>query len=124
MPDKKILIIDDDEVLCQGIAYILQYEGYSVKNTSRPDEAEDLINGQIFDIAIFDYKMPGITGIELLKRIKNKNSDTSIFIMSGRPFIEKLLEQEEVSHMVTGVLIKPFNDKVLLEKINPEGNKK
>ncbi|MBN1113991.1 MAG: response regulator [Oligoflexia bacterium] len=115
--NQKILIADDDEILCQEISEILSYEGYSVTSTSTTEDAKKIIDEFVFDIAVFDYKMQSLTGIDLLKKVKMKNSETRIIIMSGRPFMVKILEQENVLHLVSGILIKPFNDVLLLETL-------
>lgn len=117
MANKSILIIDDDVELCEEIAETLQDEGYPVEYISDPDQGQNLINRKAFDIVIIDYKMPGLNGIELLKKIKEKNPQTKVFIATGRPFIDKLLEEQKASHLVSGVVNKPFNTDTLLEKI-------
>jgi len=113
----RIILIDDDETLCEGIAFILKDEGYSVMNTSDPAKGMELIDRNIFDIALLDYKMPRMTGVDFLRKIKEKNPATKVFIVSGRPFIEKVLSEENVSHLVEGVIKKPFREETLLEAV-------
>jgi DNA-binding response OmpR family regulator len=67
---RKILIVDDDEILCQGIAALLLEEGYAVENRFCGEDAEALLKEQSFDVAILDYKMPGMTGADLLRIVK------------------------------------------------------
>jgi len=67
---------------------------------------------------LLDYRMPGLNGIELLEFIKNKNLRTKVFLVSGKPFVEKLLSDEDLSSVVTCFMKKPFDPKVLLENIN------
>ena len=117
MPNKKILVVDDDDNLCEVTAEILKDEGYLVEYTSDTTKAEELIDKDVFDLALFDYKMPHFTGADLLRKIKVKNPKTKVFIMSGRPFIERVLKEENVFDMVSGVITKPFSDTALLEKI-------
>ena len=115
---KKILVVDDDDNLCEVTAEILKDEGYLVEYTSDTTKAEELIDKGVFDIALFDYKMPRLTGADLLRKIKAKNPKTNVFIMSGRPFIETVLKEENVYDMVSGVITKPFSEMMLLEKIS------
>jgi DNA-binding response OmpR family regulator len=117
MGNKSILVIDDDAELCEEIAEILQGEGYSVENTSDTAEGENLLKEHSYDIVILDFKMQDLNGIDILKKIKAKDPTTKVCMISGRPFIEKLLEEEKVSHMVDGVINKPFDGKALIEKI-------
>ncbi|MDD5585279.1 MAG: response regulator [Candidatus Omnitrophica bacterium] len=114
---KKILIIDDDIELGEEVAETLRDEGYSATNVSEPDKGEKLIDKDAFDIIIVDYKLPGSNGIDFLRKIKQKNPKVNVFIASGRPFIEEIIEKEKVSHLLAGIIHKPFNSEVLLEKI-------
>ena len=109
--------MDDDEELCAEMAEVLAGEGYAVKSTSDPEKGRGLIAAHAFDIALFDYKLPGTTGVELMKEVKKKDPETRVFIISGRPFIEQALEEEKVSGLVSGVIPKPFDCEVLLKKI-------
>jgi DNA-binding NtrC family response regulator len=112
-----ILIVDDDRELCESMADILQDEGYSVKNTSDSREGEQFINDYVFDAAFLDYKMVRVTGVYLLKLIKKKRPRTKVFIMTGKPFIEQVLEEEKVSHLVEHILKKPFTLNELLRQL-------
>ena len=117
MKKTRIILIDDDETLCEGVAFILRDEGYSVMNTSNPAEGMKLIDNYVFDIALIDYKMPRLTGIEFLKKIKEKTPATKVFIVTGRPFIENVLSEENLSHLVEGIIKKPFKEETLLNAL-------
>lgn len=114
---KQILIIDDDEDLCQEIAEALRGNDYSVKSTSDPHEGKVFIDKYPFDVAFVDYKMQDLNGIDMLRIIKRKNHNTKVFIMSGRPFIKDLIEEENVANLVDGIIKKPFQEQDLLNKI-------
>jgi two-component system OmpR family response regulator len=114
---KKILIVDDDDVLVEELVEFLKDNGFWVENTSDSSQGEKLINEREYDIYLFDYKMPGLHGIDLFKRVKTKNPKAVVFIVSGRPNIEKLLKEENVNNLVAGVIKKPFDEEVLLQKI-------
>ncbi len=117
MNGKRVLVIDDDQELCDGMAFILTDEGYQVKNTSSPVNGKELIDKYTFDIAIIDYKMPNISGAELTKRIKGKNPETAVFIVSGWPSVERFLEEDNVTNLIAGILGKPFAEKDLLDML-------
>jgi DNA-binding response OmpR family regulator len=118
MDTKRILVIDDDVELCEELTEALRAQGHCVENTSDSSNGVELIKKNTFDIVILDFKMPGLNGIDLLRKVKTSSSQTSVFLITGRPFIEKLLEKEKVADLVAGFIKKPFNDKVLFEKIN------
>lgn len=115
---KKILIIDDDTELCEELAEMLRYEGHIVEAVSDGKIGESCIRKNIYDIVILDYRMPGLNGIEVLRAIKNEGIRAKVYIATGRPFMDKLLENENLTDLVAGVLNKPFDAKALLEKIN------
>ena len=114
---KRILIVDDDVELCQEVAEVLSDESFYVKTCHSPEECAELINSESFDIALVDFKMPGLSGIELVKKIKQKSPATKTLIISGKPFIEKLKEDESVSHLIDGVMNKPFDIAKLIQTL-------
>lgn len=114
---KRILIIDDDVELCDEMAELLRCEGYAVDNTSNSGRGLALINTTIYDSIIIDFKMPGLNGFELLKRIKKNRHGTPVLLVSGRPFIEKLLKEEKLSRLVDEIITKPFDARTILKKV-------
>ncbi|NTV29990.1 MAG: response regulator, partial [Candidatus Omnitrophica bacterium] len=85
MACKKILIIDDDKELCEELVEFLQAEGYAAECASDSIDGEKLVRSKKYDMVLLDYKMPVLTGVDLLKRLKADNIRERIFIISGRP---------------------------------------
>lgn len=117
MVKKHILVIDDDAELCEQIAEILADEGYLVKSASDPAVGLSLIDAYKFDIAILDYKLPGMTGLDLLNYIKKDNPGTRVFIVSGMLHLSKLIKEKNASRLVSGIISKPFDCEELLKRI-------
>lgn len=115
--EKRILIVDDDPEYCEGIAEILTQEGYTVRIAFDGSRAEKLIKEDRYDIILLDFKMPGPSGTDILKDIRQKSAESKIFVITGRPFIEELLKEENLSNLITAVISKPYNVSTLLEKI-------
>jgi DNA-binding response OmpR family regulator len=113
----KILLIDDDAELCDELSEIFREEGYLVDNAFDSGEGAGLIKSNRYDVGIFDYKMSGLNGIDLLKMIKGVSRQCAVFIVSGRPGIEKLIKEEHVSDLVAGVINKPFDIDDILQKV-------
>lgn len=120
---KKLLIIDDDEELCRELSEIFQSEGYGIRCVFNGDRIEETLEGQEFDIIIVDFKMPGISGIEALKMVLEKSGQSSIFLATGRPYIEDLLKKEGLGESLGGIFVKPFDPGSLLERIKFIGEK-
>jgi DNA-binding NtrC family response regulator len=113
----KILLVDDDLALCNSIAMLLREEGYCVEAATDSREGTVLINKNRYDVAIFDYKMEGLNGIDLLMMTKKINPRCAVFILSGMLNIEKLCEKAKKAGLLAGVIGKPFDVVALLQKI-------
>ncbi len=81
--DVNILIVDDDEDLREIIAINLQRRGYNVVTAGRGTEAIEIMKEKRFSIAFVDLKMPGINGVETIKRMRNIDSVVSIVVITG-----------------------------------------
>jgi two-component system, OmpR family, response regulator len=117
MAFKKILLIDDDLELCEELVDTLKSEGHQVECIHEAETAEGLIKNRDFDTILLDYKMPGMTGIDLLKKLKAAGIKSEIIVVSGKPFIEKDIMNEGLTSMVKGVIPKPINPDILLKMI-------
>ena len=95
----------------------LNGEGYSAECVYDAIQGEELIRKGSHDIVLLDYKMPALSGVDILKKLKSDNIQKRIFIFSGRPSTEQALKEEDLSDMVSGVIPKPVDFKTLLEKI-------
>ena len=114
---KKILLVDDDISLCHELAEILTGEGYYVDTITDSKKAALSVRQKAYDLYILDYKMEGLTGIGLLKIIKEKDSRRPVILITGRPFIDKLLQEEALAQQISLVISKPFDIEDLLQKI-------
>jgi len=115
---KRILIVDDDVELCRELAEILVHEGHSVDTVSDGKAGEVSIRNNAYDVIILDYRMPGLDGIQMLKANRDVCLKSKVYIATGRPFMDRLLENERLSGLIAGVLSKPYDVETLLSKIN------
>jgi len=113
----RILIIDDDDELRQELEEILDAEGFCAETTSNGDSGMAMLKENTYYALILDYRLPNSSGIDVLKFIKDKNIKSKIFVVSGKPFIEKLLKEEGLADIVTCVLSKPFPINTLLKQL-------
>ena len=117
---KKILIVDDDKNVGHSLAILLREEGYLVDNTTDTREGALLIEKDGYDVCLFDYKMKGLTGIDLLKMIKNKNPRCTVFIISGTLDIDTLRADKNIGSLAAGIISKPFDIEALFQKIRSQ----
>ncbi|MCD4655051.1 sigma-54 dependent transcriptional regulator [bacterium] len=81
---RKILIVDDEQSMCDFLSILLEGEGYSVQSTCNPKSAVSLIEqGCEIDMVITDLKMPEMDGIELLEAVKNIDNDILIIMITA-----------------------------------------
>jgi CheY-like chemotaxis protein len=80
---EKILVVDDEETLRNLAKEVLSEEGYQVTLASSSEEALEKFKQDSFDLVIADLRMPGMDGIELLKRIKESNKDVQVILLTS-----------------------------------------
>ncbi|MBF0484081.1 MAG: response regulator [Candidatus Omnitrophica bacterium] len=114
---KKILIIDDDDDLSREMADILRDEGHTVDTRLYKPEELPEFKPHKYEIIILDFKMPGITGADILRTIPENHAGTKILLISGRPFVEKILKETGQFGKVVEIISKPFSIQNLLKKI-------
>lgn len=83
-----ILIVDDEESICQSLKAILSDEGYQVLVAGSGEEAVKIVEDEMPQLVLLDIWLPGIDGLETLKAIKKINPQLMVVIMSGHGTIE------------------------------------
>lgn len=123
--DKKVLIIDDDEELCMELKEILNDEGFRVRVAFNGTMGRGLIEEDRYEVIILDLKLPGMSGIDILKMVRKKDVHQKILVFSGKPLGEELSSLPNAEHestkiimkMADAVLNKPVAVEVLLSKV-------
>jgi DNA-binding NtrC family response regulator len=88
----KILVADDEQGLCAGIAEALRREGYVVDATTDAQEALRLAEARLYNLVISDIKMPGLSGLDLLGRVRARTRDTLFILMTAYGTVENAVE--------------------------------
>jgi two-component system response regulator AtoC len=95
MEKRNILVVDDKDFMRESISEVLRRKGYDVKTVSGGAEAMEAFMRELFDLVISDYKMPQMTGVELLQNIKAVNPDVPFLIFTGFGDIKTAVEAME-----------------------------
>ena len=117
----KVVIADDEERICQLIRALIDWEAMGLELAGFAHnglEAAELAEKLRPDILITDIRMPGISGVELIQRLKEKNSDLEIIVISGYAHFE--YAQQAIKYGVGDYLLKPVSKAELtatLEKL-------
>jgi len=90
--DINVLIIDDDKDICNSLKKLFVIDGYKVKAITNPMHALRELNKQLYHLIILDLKMPKINGEDLLREIRNVNSDVSVIILTAYPSVDSAVQ--------------------------------
>ena len=107
----KLLLIDDEPDILRVLTVSLKADGYDVVSAQNGPEGIAAFEKEKPDIVITDVKMPGMDGIEVLKKVKNLNADTEVIIITGHGDIENAIEA--LKHGASDFINKPVRDEAL-----------
>lgn len=111
---RSILVVDDESGIRDSIRLILK-PNYDVYTAANGSEALQCIQKDRIDIVTLDLKMPGLSGIEVLKQIKKSNADIEVIVVSAYGTPQD--HQEAVRHGAGDFISKPFNAPDLINSI-------
>ena len=101
----KILLIDDEKRMCDSLTTLLEIEGYEVASFTDARAGAKMLEDAHFDLVITDIKMPGISGIEILKKAHEKDAHLEVILMTGYASLESA--KEAVDQGAFSYLTKP-----------------
>ncbi|MCF2875675.1 MULTISPECIES: bifunctional response regulator/alkaline phosphatase family protein [unclassified Tenacibaculum] len=107
-----ILWVDDEIDLLKPHILFLEKKNYSVTTSTNGADAIDLVDEQNFDIVFLDENMPGITGLETLSAIKQKNANLPVVMITKSE--EEYIMEEAIGSKIADYLIKPVNPNQIL----------
>jgi two-component system phosphate regulon response regulator PhoB len=113
----RILIVEDEEALTLLLRYNLEAAGYDVESVARGDEADLRLREAIPDVVILDWMLPGVSGIELCRRLRSRPETRQLPIVMLTARGE---ESERVRGLSTGAddyVVKPFSVPELLARV-------
>ena len=87
----KILVVDDELPVRDMINDLLKKEGFQVHSVATGEEALEAINKEDFEAVLLDVKLTGISGLETLKKIKDKKPDTIVIMITGFGYDDELV---------------------------------
>jgi len=109
MPESRpidLLIVEDDDGFREMAVEWMRRKGHQVEEAANGQEALRHWDRKHFQVAIFDMNMPGISGLELLQRVKSDGIDTEIIILTGQATVENAVEAMKMG--ACDYLTKPF----------------
>jgi two-component system OmpR family response regulator len=103
----RILIVEDDPALADGLIHSLRQSGHAVDHASDGEKANDLLKDDIYDLAILDLGLPKLDGIEVLRRLRKRGGSTPVLVLTARDAIEDRVQGLDLG--ADDYMTKPFN---------------
>lgn len=101
-----LLIVEDDEDYRKTVVRWFLRRGYRVQDAPTAEDAVDRCQRQQFHVGVFDLRMPGLSGLELLEKIKTSSPETEVILLTGEGTIETAVEAMKLGAL--DYLLKPF----------------
>ena len=116
MSGKSILIIDDDDLLCDMIASLLELEGFDATIVHDGQAGLEILNERSFDLVLLDLVMPKIDGIQFLRQVPTRIPNAPpIVVMSASVTAQILEEGQDLG--VAGMIRKPVRTNLIVETV-------
>jgi DNA-binding NtrC family response regulator len=110
-----LLVVDDEEVIREGMRRILSAEGFHVDTSASGRTAIEKIQERDFDVVITDLKMPGMDGIEVLKAIKILQPEVPVIIITGYSTVDTAVDA--MKNGAFDYIAKPFTSDLIIDKV-------
>ena len=115
MKEHRLLLVDDDPFILEGIGEDLESNGYQVTCASSGESAVELLESNHFDLVITDLVMASTDGIQVLKKTKELNSDIQVIILTGFGDIDSAVEA--LRSQADDFLLKPCESQEMLFRV-------
>lgn len=117
---KKILLVDDDREFVNLFSSIIESEGYIVEVAFSGQEALDKFKKSAFDLLILDIKLPDMNGDKVAKKVRDKDKNIVIIIITGFPELQDSITALDIG--IQDILLKPISSSEILRSIKEAFN--
>jgi len=107
LDDKKVLIVDDQNGIRVLLMEVFNSEGYRTFQASNGKMALEIVKNESPDLVLLDMKIPGMDGLEILKRIKEINRNIKVIMMTAYGELDMIKEATELGALMH--FTKPFD---------------
>lgn len=110
-----VLIVDDEDGFRSVMARRLKARGIQTFDVGRGEDAVDFLQKRNVDVVLLDIKMPGMTGVDVLQKMKEMGCNSEVIVLSGHVLLDTAVEIMEFG--VNDYLLKPCDTEELMDKI-------
>ncbi len=115
LDETTVLVIDDEEAICEGCRQTLEQEGFRARTAGDGRLGVRMAEREKPQVVLIDLKMPGISGMEVLKRIRQLDPSTVCIVITGYASVDTAVKAMKLG--AYDYLRKPFDDDQLLEAV-------
>jgi DNA-binding NtrC family response regulator len=118
----RILVIDDDSGVRESMERMLHSAGYTVQTAATGEEGLALARGSTYDVILSDMRMPGISGIDVLRRLREQHVDAAFIVMTGFGTVDSAVEAMKLG--AVDFVQKPFFREELLMRVRSAADRR
>ena len=115
MNETQVMVVDDEEIVCDRLKNHLEKDGFIVETFTVSEEAIAALGGKRYHVVVTDLKMAGPSGLDVLHNVRKQGYSTQVIIMTGYASLEAAREAEAVGAF--DFICKPFEMKELSKQI-------
>lgn len=112
----KILIVDDDEMICKVLSGLVKKEGFEPLAAQEGEKALKMVRSETPDLLLVDYKMPGMNGMEVLRQTKSIDPDLPVVLITGHANFQGAVEAIKAG--AHDYLAKPFDNNEVIRVVH------
>ncbi len=113
---KRILLVDDSRDTLAALESILRRRGYEVVCATSPQTGLEFAENQSFDVVVTDFKMPGMNGMDFIRRLENLHPKAHMVLITGHP--SECETNSDRAPDVDAYFVKPFDPALFLKTIS------
>ncbi|MBS4098473.1 MAG: response regulator transcription factor [Sulfuricella sp.] len=103
----RILIVEDDAVLADGLTRTLRQSGYAADCANNGEQADSALSNENYDVVILDLGLPGMDGLEVLRRLRTRKSTVPVLILTARDALDDRVRGLDLG--ADDYMVKPFD---------------
>lgn len=111
----KVLLVEDDEELSEVLSHTLASRGFTIQSARNGESALDLLLVNQYDVIVLDWMMPGLSGVEVCKRLRSRGNRTPVLMLTSRTSSDDV--EKGLDAGADDYLSKPFDNKVLAARL-------
>lgn len=111
----RILLVEDDQLLAEGVSVALSLAGYQVDTVHKGEHALEVLVGESFDLVVLDLGLPGISGYETLEKMRQKDVMIPVLILTAKDQVDDKVKGLDLG--ADDYLLKPFDAEELKARI-------